>query len=823
MAGFYNPASIYTDGSSDARVDGLDNALELALIQFQAAARQAGFDIRVGSGRRTVAEQTALFNASDKSGKMVGTPTGSKHVKGQAADLRYNGKSLGSKGTEAATQWAHANAGRFGLTFPMSYEAWHIEHTSARNGKATTGSSMNLTTDQLVEALAREESGNKNIPTAAKGSSASGYFQITDDTWNGYKGYRRAIDAPRSVQKERATQLIGGYLKKYGGNVDHALAAYYVGPKSAAQLQKLIDGNVNPTAGTQTANKRMQKFLADVKGQIDKSAWGTVKTMAGAGVTAGGIAASSVDPLTTALAGGPQLQQIPQLDMNQISALAAAITSQQPQWTDTSAATQQYAGTRVQQLQQQIAALDKQYGAAIPQAESYGQDYASTLANIRSQAIQQSSDSMSRFGGATGAALVAAQQMDAGLGAGAAAMGYPTPAPNSTAALAQSGAAGSAGLTTLGTGIQNQLSGDLASLGPLMVNATKSDLLATLLKQQGAAQSSAYGDIADFQKALLAQQTSAKDTYAAGAQQRLLAALGFGVDLQQANNSVINTNNQTALSAANFDLEQQQTASLAAYRQQQQANSDRSYALTLAKWQAEMNKQQSLTPKQQTAAAKALTNYEQQTKLGQSDPTSPLAIFMQHPAVQNGMVTVKDANGKETQVELMKLLAVDPQGNTRTPQQIGEALAAASFYGLSRNDAYDAMKAWADGTAAATGRLSTADLKPAGVTSVQNQASAAAAARAKDLLKAVTSVYDELSLWSDPILRGQTSDAAQKLHVGTSGGGMTPYFPSAIQQQPQAKAGSNAWVLPALQTYLTGTAALNPVGQGVGQLLKLLG
>lgn len=277
----YDPNQIRTDGSSDSRVTGLDPRFGSALIQFQAAARDAGFDIVVGSGHRTEAEQTALYNASDKSGKMVGTPKGSKHVKGQAGDLRVNGKGLGSKGTEAATKWAHENAAKFGLTFPMSYEPWHIEHVTARNGSAaptatasktaTPAATGPVSADQLAEALALEESGNQNIVTKAKGSSASGYFQITDATWGKYKGYARAIDAPREIQKERATQLLSGYLTRFGGDVDMTLAAYYAGGgNSDAKLRSMITNNTNPTAGTQTANKNMQKFLSDVKVNLPK-------------------------------------------------------------------------------------------------------------------------------------------------------------------------------------------------------------------------------------------------------------------------------------------------------------------------------------------------------------------------------------------------------------------------------------------------------------------------------------------------------------------------------------------------------------------------
>lgn len=72
--------------------------------------------IWIVSGFRTHAEQAALHEA--KPG-LAAPPGHSMHELGLAADLGYP--------SDEAERSAHANAPGCGLTFPMSYEPWHVE------------------------------------------------------------------------------------------------------------------------------------------------------------------------------------------------------------------------------------------------------------------------------------------------------------------------------------------------------------------------------------------------------------------------------------------------------------------------------------------------------------------------------------------------------------------------------------------------------------------------------------------------------------------------------------------------------------------------
>lgn len=96
------------------------------------------------SGTRTVERQQQLWNAAvkkygsaEKARKWVAPPGKSQHNHGNAADLSWNGDYF-SKAPADVQKWVHDNSARFGLTFPLPNEAWHIETEDARSGKKTS-------------------------------------------------------------------------------------------------------------------------------------------------------------------------------------------------------------------------------------------------------------------------------------------------------------------------------------------------------------------------------------------------------------------------------------------------------------------------------------------------------------------------------------------------------------------------------------------------------------------------------------------------------------------------------------------------------------
>jgi hypothetical protein len=97
---------------------GLDAGLLSAL---QLLAGELGKSINVVSGKRTRAEQATLYaRFQNGTGNVAAKPGQSNHESGKAADAYVGGVPLKTA--------AGSLAGKYGLTFPVAGEAWHVEH-----------------------------------------------------------------------------------------------------------------------------------------------------------------------------------------------------------------------------------------------------------------------------------------------------------------------------------------------------------------------------------------------------------------------------------------------------------------------------------------------------------------------------------------------------------------------------------------------------------------------------------------------------------------------------------------------------------------------
>jgi hypothetical protein len=121
-------------------VTGMDPAFRTALMSLYAnAPPEVQKELGLTSAFRSHQRQQELWDASDKSGKMVAKPGTSKHESGTAADLLGFGlKGGGNAVSQATRDWVKANAGKYNLAFPMDYEPWHVQLASSPSGATGT-------------------------------------------------------------------------------------------------------------------------------------------------------------------------------------------------------------------------------------------------------------------------------------------------------------------------------------------------------------------------------------------------------------------------------------------------------------------------------------------------------------------------------------------------------------------------------------------------------------------------------------------------------------------------------------------------------------
>lgn len=133
---------------------GLDPAFAAAVKRMVAA---SGGRLTLVSGYRSPQRQAQLYAAAIKkygsakaARKWVAPPGHSNHGRGVAYDLGGDLK------------WAHANAAKFGLYFPMGHEPWHVELQGTRGGKMPKQTQQNLSYrhDGHNPKLARSTGGN---------------------------------------------------------------------------------------------------------------------------------------------------------------------------------------------------------------------------------------------------------------------------------------------------------------------------------------------------------------------------------------------------------------------------------------------------------------------------------------------------------------------------------------------------------------------------------------------------------------------------------------------------------------------------------------
>lgn len=216
-------------GKDLSHLNGMQDTLAERLTRLISEAPQDIRDgLKINSGYRSVERQAqiykeavAKYGSEAEARKWAAPPGRSNHNHGYAADLGF--------ANDNVTKYVHDNAARYGLSFPMAHEPWHIETSEARSGIKPVSVPADVkgyiedaaqragVPVSVLMATAKQESDfgrNTYTPT----SSAKGLFQFVDGTWSDMiKNYGPVYGLPTttSVDDKRANAFMAAeYMRQ---------------------------------------------------------------------------------------------------------------------------------------------------------------------------------------------------------------------------------------------------------------------------------------------------------------------------------------------------------------------------------------------------------------------------------------------------------------------------------------------------------------------------------------------------------------------------------------------------------------------------------
>lgn len=257
-------------GKSKEHLSGLQSAFAEKLAKMLAsmpADLKGG--ITINSGYRSIERQQQLwlealqkYGSPEAARRWVAPPGNSQHNKGNAADLGYS--------SDAARQWAHVNAGNFGLSFPMSHEPWHIEDQDARNAARAEQ------VQQQTQALTQQADAYRSIVTEAQAFTAA---QVTEQQALGMtavaasklryeqqmlaEAQRQGI-AVSPQQRQEISQLAQGMAEAEQATLSYAQTQEQARQATGFFAQTAGDALIGIITGTTDAKTALQQLAASI-------------------------------------------------------------------------------------------------------------------------------------------------------------------------------------------------------------------------------------------------------------------------------------------------------------------------------------------------------------------------------------------------------------------------------------------------------------------------------------------------------------------------------------------------------------------------------
>jgi len=179
----------YAVGGAAARPDsftGLDQDFAARVYAMTQAAHAAGVPLQITSAYRSPEVQARLYAAAlekygspEKARKWVAPPGRSQHNHGTAVDFAVDGALLRDANHPAA-QWIAANAAKYGLDVPMSWEPWQVELAGARDGTYTAPERPTQADNALYQAQPPEAQQNALLALPFNGLDPADFINPTN-------------------------------------------------------------------------------------------------------------------------------------------------------------------------------------------------------------------------------------------------------------------------------------------------------------------------------------------------------------------------------------------------------------------------------------------------------------------------------------------------------------------------------------------------------------------------------------------------------------------------------------------------------------------
>lgn len=257
-------------GKSMESLTGMDSGFSQNLAKmFASAPENVRNSTSIYSGYRSIerqqqlwAEALAKYGSPEAARKWVAPPGNSQHNKGFAADLRF--------GDDSAREWFHANAEKFGLSFPLSNENWHIEDADAR---------QNFNAEQYQQrsaAMTEQASAYQQIITNAQQhiqtqATERQALSMTEQAAAKFRLEQQMLaEAQRAgitltdAQRAEISKLAAGMAQ-----ADTGVQQYVASQQEAAQVSRFfgeqaVDSLTGLITGTMTAQQAMQNLTSAI-------------------------------------------------------------------------------------------------------------------------------------------------------------------------------------------------------------------------------------------------------------------------------------------------------------------------------------------------------------------------------------------------------------------------------------------------------------------------------------------------------------------------------------------------------------------------------